>query len=93
MCFFFGFFWVGFLGGFFLGGFFGWVFNCQPWFQVERLAQLIIKPPEELAAILEVSFTKVRIIFLYRNFIYTDQRSLDFRYLLTYHPASTGTCI
>jgi hypothetical protein len=53
---------VGFLGGFlgFLGGFFGWFFfNCQPTFQVERLAQLIIRPPEELAAILEVSFTKV----------------------------------
>jgi len=28
-------------------------------FQVERLAQLIVKPPEQLAAILEVSFTKV----------------------------------
>ena len=28
--------------------------------QVERLTQLLTRPPEELAQILEVSFTKVR---------------------------------
>ena len=56
----------GFFRWFFLGGFLGGFFIviCQPCFQVERLAQLIIRPPEELAAILEVSFTKVRIILL-----------------------------